>query len=423
MAGLQVSPVPLSRCSHWSVENGELRHSTGRYFQVTGARVLSGTHAGWSQPMIRQEEIGILAFLVRHGEGGTEWLLQAKTEPGNVGGTQIGPTVQATESNYRQVHGGDPTRYLEVVAPDGGAGAAVDLLASEQGTRFLHKRNRNLVIDVTDQPAVGTPDDDRWRWVSSAEVRDLLTTDFRMNTDARSVVVSAPWSLMSTERRPFGRWAGQDGFLGDLHRSHQADPAVHDPLALLEAARQGPSPATVEQVPLGDLAGWTSNDQGITADRGHGLAIRYVSVLAEDREVRSWCQPLMASTTTTECSLWCQLRDGVLQLLFRLSPEPGLVTKVELAPTAQSDLPSSLARPVAPSGATPRLQVLQSDEGGRFLRSVTRYSIVELPPGVAVDVPADAVWLNLAQVEELAHRPGTFTNEARSTLSLLLSEA
>ena len=40
-------------------------------------------------------------------------LMQAKMEPGNVNPLQLSPTVQATRSNYTQVHRGTGTRYLE----------------------------------------------------------------------------------------------------------------------------------------------------------------------------------------------------------------------------------------------------------------------------------------------------------------------
>lgn len=110
---LHVERVKARTCNEWSMSDTEIRHQSGRYFQVVGARVDGGAFDGREQPMISQHEIGILGFLVRLGEDRNEWLVQAKTEPGNAHGTQVAPSVQATESNYQQVHGGDPTRHLE----------------------------------------------------------------------------------------------------------------------------------------------------------------------------------------------------------------------------------------------------------------------------------------------------------------------
>jgi hypothetical protein len=68
------------------------------------------------------------------------------------------------------------------------------------------------------------------------------------------------------------------------------------------------------------------------------------------------------------------------------------------------------------------MRVVQSDEGGRFLESVVEYRIMEEDPEGPF-VAHHGAWLNLAEIEALARLPGTFTNEARSAISLLLSHA
>ena len=73
------------------------------------------------------------------------------------------------------------------------------------------------------------------------------------------------------------------------------------------------------------------------------------------------------------------------------------------------------------------MRVLQSDEGGRFLNSVADYRIIELPEPAddtgRDSTGADGIWLSLSEVEALARLPATFTNEARSVVSLLLTQA
>ena len=70
-----------------------------------------------------------------------------------------------------------------------------------------------------------------------------------------------------------------------------------------------------------------------------------------------------------------------------------------------------------------RLSMLQSDEGGRFLRCRTRYRILERSSAQPVPALDNEHWLSLAQLEALAHQPTMLTNEARTVLSLLLSMA
>lgn len=95
---LVVQHIPFSQCLEWSFVDGVLQHSTGRFFSDVGQHCDDGPPhlKGLALPIIDQPEIGILGFVVKRGKAGWEWLLQAKTEPGNIGGTQVGPSVQAT---------------------------------------------------------------------------------------------------------------------------------------------------------------------------------------------------------------------------------------------------------------------------------------------------------------------------------------
>jgi dTDP-4-dehydro-6-deoxy-alpha-D-glucopyranose 2,3-dehydratase len=412
-SGLTVRRIPAGDCGEWLTSGPELRHVTGRYFQVVGVRVTGGPYDGWEQPMIRQTEVGILGFLVRSTTRGREWLLQAKTEPGNVGGTQVGPSVQATESNYQRVHGGDPTRHLEWFTSDRGTTES-DVLASEQGTRFTGKLNRNSVVSIVegDDPVAGGA----WEWFDASDVREALVADFVLNTDARSVLVTAPWHLLADEA-PFQRWASDPGFPGRVARSYRAAGDGREALDLLADERRD-DVAIVEEVPLGDLTAWRRAASGIEPVDGDGVGIAFVHVDTRDREVARWCQPLLTAPVAG-CELWCQEREGVLRVLFRVSREPGLRNGVELAPTNQSDLAATVLAAPAGVHAVVRLAARQSDEGGRFLETVCRYRVIELGAG-AFTPPPGFVWLTVGEIEALARRPATFTNEARSAISLLL---
>ena len=71
--------------------------------------------------------------------------MQAKIEPGNLNYVQLSPTIQATKSNYTQVHKGKESLYLEYFR-DRTNLVLIDQLQSEQGGRFFKKRNRNILI-------------------------------------------------------------------------------------------------------------------------------------------------------------------------------------------------------------------------------------------------------------------------------------
>ena len=138
----------------------------------------------WDQPIINQPEIGYLGILTKEINGTLYFLMQAKIEPGNVNCVQISPTLQATKSNYSQVHKGKKPAYLDYfvnVKPDH---VLLDQLQSEQGARFLRKRNRNIIIKVDEDVEV-LPD---FRWMTLGQIKAFMHHDNMVNMDTRTVL-------------------------------------------------------------------------------------------------------------------------------------------------------------------------------------------------------------------------------------------
>lgn len=426
---ISVRPISWRASQAWGFRQGRLEHVTGGFFSVVGIRASASIAGldGLTQPIIDQPEIGILGFVVRAAAGGNEWLVQAKAEPGNVGEVQLAPSVQATRSNFTRLHGGAATPYLECfTAPEGGARIVADSLQSEHGNRFLGKYNRNMTVRVAGEgPRPASAD---WRWTAAADLRAMLGIDFAVNTDARSVLFCADWTLLA-DGAPFGRWRGRDGWGASLLHSFVADSEVSDAVVIewLERRRAGVA-LQVDTIPLDAMPDWELTDTGI-ARRQDGLpTILAYAVRANSREVESWDQPLLLNLREELVVQVCQRRGGVLQFLMRASVEVGFRERVQLGPSWQSDDLSAGHEAAGRIQAALRLgrqrhSTFQSDEGGRFFRSVCRYRIVELPATASVDVAGGGyLWLGLGQINRLARIQGMFSNEARSALSMLLSE-
>ena len=412
---MRVEEIPWSRSRELAFEGGRLRHAKGAFFSVVGATVLvrGDRQPRFDQPLIDQPEIGILGFLVRKGRGGTEFLVQAKPEPGNAGLVQAAPTVQATESNYLRRHGGKATPFLgHFLSADGALSSS---LQSEQGTRFLGKYNRNLVVAAPE--GNGVEEGAALRWFPAREVAELLLLDFEVNTDARSVLASGPWELLAAGGSPFGRWRGHGGLGEDLLRSLEADPPTAEVAERLERLR-ATAEFTSKVTSLSDLAGWEVTDRAI---RGDGFSVRHFDIATTEREVARWDQPLVTSEEEGRAVLLCREHEGVLRFLFRARPEIGFRERLQFGPTLQDPgdgfLPTS---PIQDQGRV-LLSTLHSEEGGRFFRCVNRCTIRRLEG----DEPLadDIVAMTLGQVRRLIRRPGFFTNEARTLVSMLLAYA
>ncbi|MGI5271963.1 NDP-hexose 2,3-dehydratase family protein [Nonomuraea sp. CA-218870] len=425
--GFEVTRIPFDELEGWAFdpESGNLRHHSGRFFSIEGFELSTDGSSRHCQPIINQPEIGILGILVKEFDGVLHCLMQAKFEPGNVNTWQLSPTVQATRSNYTRVHKGDDTPYVQYFREAHRHRVLVDVLQSEQGAWFWRKRNRNIVIQVEEDVE---PHED-YCWVTLGQVRRMFPVDNFVNMDARTVLSCMPF------HGP-GAPAAGDAFSEALARSYgAADPssgALRSPGELVSWLTEAKCRCEWKSrlIPLKSIARWSRTDDELVDQALQGFSIIAVRVAADNREVKWWTQPLLATRTTGVAVFLARPIDGVLHFLVRAQPEPGLLDLVEMAPSvhmvsgldtlgAHTDHPLVLERALGGEGV--RFDSLMSEEGGRFYHAQTRYKIVEVGEDFPVDVPWDYCWVTARQLMDLLGHGHYLNIEARSLVACVHS--
>lgn len=419
-----VTRVPLELLDDWHIEetSGDLVHRSGGFFGVRGVRVRTdvGPVAEWDQPIIDQPEVGILGFLAKELNGVLHVLVQAKTEPGNPNGPQLSPTVQATRSNYLRVHGGATTRYLEYFVDPLRARPLLDVLQSEQNSRFLAKRNRNMIVETTED----VPVDDDFRWLTFGQLRKLLLRDDLVNMDARTVLSCVPFT------GPPEASSDGEGIGGALATSLRSDLALHSGDELLGWLTNAKSVRrlSVERIPMAALRDWRRSRYAVAHDDGVHFRVVGVDAAVGRREVARWMQP-MIEPCGTGLAAWLVKRIGdVPHVLVQARTEVGTRDVVELAPTVQymtdsyRDRPASSLPPFADyvRQADPgriRYDVRHSEEGGRFLGALNRYLLVEVDDDFPLSVPDDYRWMTVRQLVALVGHSYHLNVEARTLLA------
>ncbi|MGZ3102027.1 alpha/beta fold hydrolase [Streptomyces sp. H62] len=414
-----VERIPFDRLRRWSFEpgTGDLRHETGRFFSVEGLRTSSDADPVTRvQPIIVQPEVGLLGILAREFDGVLHFLMQAKPEPGNVNGLQISPTVQATRSNFDEVHHGRSTPYLDHFIHRPGRRVLIDSIQSEQGDWFLHKRNRNMVVEID----TDVEEDAAFRWLTLGQIRRLMLQDDLVNMDTRSVLACLPTVHGTPDD-------GDDAFPAALRRSLYGEAApLHDLHAITSCLTDVRALRVLRQqsVPLDDARrdGWEWTGSAIRHRSGRDFEIMAVEVTAERREVASWTQPLLRPCSQGLSALITRRINGVLHALVAARSEVGTLNVAEFGPTVQ-------CRPDEPDGQSPpyldrvltagadrvRYDVVQSEEGGRFFHARNRYMVVEAGPELDIGCPPGFCWATFGQLTELlAH--GNYLNVELRTL-------
>lgn len=181
---LRVTPGPLAALPDWSCADGRIVHRDGGFFAVVGVAVEAAGRevASWAQPMLEPVGVGVIAFLAKVIDGVLHVLAHARTEPGYVDVTELGPTVQCVPETHDRF--GARPRFLDEVLTS--TRVRFDTVLSEEGGRFLGARNRYLIVESDVEVAADDPD---YRWLTLHQLDELLRHSFYVNIQARSLVV------------------------------------------------------------------------------------------------------------------------------------------------------------------------------------------------------------------------------------------
>ena len=416
-----VGVVPLRDLRGWSFKEDPLRiaHVSGKFFTIRGMRFTSeAADKAWDQPIIDQPEVGILGLLARRRYGTTEYLTQAKIEPGNVAGAQLSPTVQATISNYTAVHGGRLPSFLEHFLDESFDNVVIDQPQGEQTSRFYQKRNRNIIRMLREDCDI--PED--FRWMTLRDIKDALTEDNLVNMDLRSTVSCLPIREQLPENgeklSPFGELLRRSA----LQRGESED--IRAWMASMERSNR----CNRSWIGLDGMRGWVTTEERIRDQEDQYFSVVGVDVEIANREVSRWNQPLIFHRTLGLNGMITQIVDGVLRFLIRACVYPGTRGPVEYTSTVcrsnykesfgGSDLPTFFDLFRDPNPAMIRYSGVQSEEGGRFLHYQNSYVVLELPENTIGALPCNFQWMTLGEISQLLE-DGHFTIEVRNILSCL----
>jgi len=352
--------------------------------------------------------------------------MQAKIEPGNTNVVQVSPTLQATRSNYLQKHKGKAPHYLQHFRGDKNA-VIVDQLQSEQGARFLKKRNRNVILFTREPP----PEGGQFRWLTLAQIREISNLDNMVNMDSRTVISgltldgsSEVVEALSASSQSVSSLYNAYMFMPDKSPSLWSLNQIFSWLTHLKTEAE----CEVSPCSLDSLGEWEFTDERITHNTGRYFDVVPVKVTIGNREVTSWDQPMIRPHQEGVCALFYREIDGVVHFLMQAKMECGNLDLLELAPTIQCLTGSYKAGavPFVPelesalqSGEGVHVDVMQSEEGGRFYKEQNRNIIYNCGDRVPLELPSSFIWMSAAQVRNFGRFSHYLNVQTRCLLALL----
>ena len=436
-----VKQIPFSELNDWYFDktSGDLVHSSGKFFTIHGISITTNYPKvqSWEQPIIGQPEIGILGIITKTFDGVPHFLMQAKMEPGNINLVQLSPTLQATKSNYTQVHKGKLPLYFGFFKERSQGKIVVDQLQSEQGARYLNKRNRNMILALEDDIEVH----ENFCWLTLGQIKQLLHYDNLVNMDSRTVLSGiqyVDWANVSD--RYFGEGMSSielfdrklEGFQRELYLSLiERDKNLHQFEGIISwfTHLKSNCEIQVKPIPLHKVQKWHKNEYEIYHELHHYFSVIAAAVNANNREVPSWTQPLLKHFSYGIVGFLVAPINGILHFLVEARMTPGYIDLIEMGPTvscseAEYRIQSKTAPPFIEyfynaDEKNIRFSAILSEEGGRFYHYQNKYIIVEIDSPDRLKIPDNYIWMTYGQLLDFIKHTNYINIEARTLISCL----
>ena len=184
--------INLNNCEGWSFDkNNNLQHKSGQFFKVKGVKTMGATDRevkSGTQPILTQKHGGVLAFICRQTEKyGTEFLIEAKIEPGDDSKLKISPSFQATQSNMNRAHGGSLPQFYDIVIKQKGVELIYFTIHNEEGARFWKKSNCNVIVRLKN-PYDKRIKGKKYKWASYSQIKKLSLKNRLVNPFVKTIL-------------------------------------------------------------------------------------------------------------------------------------------------------------------------------------------------------------------------------------------
>ncbi|WP_084517908.1 NDP-hexose 2,3-dehydratase family protein [Microtetraspora niveoalba] len=181
--------IPLKDVAGWKRSDTSIDHDSGGYFSVVALSVAAGNRevTGWSQPLFEIHGLGVTAFVTRSFGGVPHLLAHARVEGGFLDTVELGPTVQCTPDNYRNLPSHDLPPFLDLVLNADPSRIRYQAVHSEEGGRFLNAQSRYLFVEA-DETQAPTEPPPGYLWATPGQLTSLTRHGHYVNVQARTLL-------------------------------------------------------------------------------------------------------------------------------------------------------------------------------------------------------------------------------------------
>ena len=178
--------VPLNQLVDWKVSDEGITcrkdadFSVGYYdIEIDGREVKH-----WTQPLFKANGIAEFGLLTTLGEDGVRrFLIKLDPEIGSFDSVEFGPTVRWEATRTMDGDNAIERIFRRYDEPEH---RLVDVILSEEGGRFYHEQNRNVILDVPDADKLKIPED--YIWVEMSTLWHMVNDYDVLNIQLRNLL-------------------------------------------------------------------------------------------------------------------------------------------------------------------------------------------------------------------------------------------
>ena len=181
----QISFVPLKQLKDWKFEKSELIHKEEYPFKVVFCDLeIEGREVtNWKQPLFEALGEATFGLICSVSSGMLEVLVRVQPEIGCFDSVEIGPTVQEEYASKKKRDSVADLFYQNI---DRKEKKLIDVVLSEEGGRFYHEQNRNVVM-ILDKAMVQY-DRKKYVWAEVGTLNAMTQINNCLNIQLRNLL-------------------------------------------------------------------------------------------------------------------------------------------------------------------------------------------------------------------------------------------
>jgi len=183
---IELVSIPLNQLVEWEVtEYGVTCRKQAdfmvRYYDI---EIENREVRKWSQPLFKAIGSATFGLITKKNNGVRYFLIKIKPELGSFDKVELGPSVQWKASHY--LYDDNKVEALFRKKLERKSGIICDVILSEEGGRFYHEQNRNIILEIKEEELSNLSEE--YVWATLSDLSILMQSNNCLNIQLRNLI-------------------------------------------------------------------------------------------------------------------------------------------------------------------------------------------------------------------------------------------